>query len=107
MAEEKQFENKIKKILKDRGAWFLKTFSNGVQRAGVPDLIVCYKGTFMGIEVKAEKGVISPLQFRELDKIRKAGGVAFVVKPSEFDNFIEFLDKMDMFYEKIKKEEQE
>ena len=81
MAEEKNFENKIKKILKERGAWFLKTFSNGIQRAGVPDLLVCYKGQFIGIEVKAEKGVISPLQIRELNQIREAGGYGLVVRP--------------------------
>lgn len=95
MAEEKQFENKIKKILKERGAWFLKTFSNGVQRAGVPDLLVCYKGYFIGIEVKAEKGVISPLQVREIVHIRKAGGYALEVRPSTLNNMIEILDEID------------
>lgn len=95
MAEEKQFENKIKKIFKERGAWFLKTFSNGVQRAGVPDLLVCYKGRFIGIEIKAEKGVISPLQVREIVQIRKAGGYALEVRPSTLNNMIEILDEID------------
>ena len=35
---EKQFENKVKKFLKEQGCWVLKTWSNGVQRKGVPDL---------------------------------------------------------------------
>lgn len=95
MAEEKNFENKIKKILKERGAWFLKTFSNGIQRAGVPDLLVCYKGQFIGIEVKAEKGVISPLQIRELNQIKEAGGYGLVVRPSTLDNIIELLERID------------
>lgn len=95
MAEEKQFENKIKRLLKERGAWFLKTFSNGIQRAGVPDLLVCYKGRFIGIEVKAEKGVISPLQIREIVHIRKAGGYALEVRPSNLDDLIKILDEID------------
>lgn len=53
---EKLFEKKITKLLTDRGAWVLKTWSNGVQRAGVPDLIVCYKGYFLGLEIKARGG---------------------------------------------------
>ena len=95
MAEEKIFENKIKKILKERGAWFLKTFSNGVQRAGVPDLLVCYKGHFIGIEVKAEKGKASPLQLREINQIEKAGGYGLVIRPSNLDELIRILDEID------------
>lgn len=95
MAEEKNFENKIKKILKERGAWFLKTFSNGIQRAGVPDLLVCYRGRFIGIEVKAEKGVISPLQIRELSQISGADGYVLVIRPSNLNDLIEILDEID------------
>lgn len=87
MAQEKQFENRIKKYLKDHGAWFLKTWSNGVQRAGVPDLLACYKGKFIAIEVKAENGRASELQRYEVEQIRKAGGIAMILKPSEFDLF--------------------
>lgn len=89
---EKIFETKIRKYLESKGAWVLKTWSNGVQRAGVPDLIVCYKGRFMGIEVKAKHGRPSELQVWNLDKINNAGGIAVLLYPSEFDEFKEKLE---------------
>ena len=91
---EKAFENQIKKFLKDHGAWFLKTWSNGVQRAGVPDLLACYRGKFIAIEVKAENGRASELQRYEVEQIRKAGGIAMILKPSEFDLFKKFFESL-------------
>lgn len=91
MAEEKQFEKKVKNYLKNQGAWILKTWSGGFQRSGIPDLLCCYKGKFIGIELKAENGRLSELQKYELDEIQKAGGIAMVLRPSDFDEFKELL----------------
>ena len=95
MAEEKRFEEKVKTLLKSRGAWFLKTWGGGFQRSGVPDLLICYKGKFIGIELKAEKGKVSELQNRELKLIRDAGGMAFIVRPSHYADLISILDAID------------
>lgn len=94
MASEKNFENKVKKWLKEHGAWYVKTWSNGVQRAGIPDLIICWKGHFLGVELKAENGKPSDLQRYEIEQIRKSGGTALVLKPSGFEEFKKFLLKM-------------
>ena len=94
MAEEKRFEEKVKTLLKNRGAWLLKTWG-GLQRSGVPDLLICYKGKFIGIELKAEKGKVSELQDRELRQIRDAGGMGFVVRPSHYGDLIQILDSID------------
>ena len=93
MAEEKQFEEKVKRLLKLRGCWLLKTFSNGIQRAGVPDLLVCNKGKFYGIELKAEKGRVTKLQEHELKSIEEAGGRALVLKPSGLEGFLKEIDE--------------
>lgn len=95
MAEEKRFEEKIKALLKSRGAWFLKTWGGGFQRSGIPDLLICYKGKFIGIELKAEKGKVSELQNRELRLIRDAGGMGFIARPSHFGDLIQLLDAID------------
>ncbi len=50
---EKQFEKKVKQFLTDQGCWMLITWSNGVQREGVPDLLDRCKGLFLGIDLKA------------------------------------------------------
>lgn len=99
MAAEKNFERKVRQWLEDRGAWVLKTWSNGVQRVGVPDLLVCYKGVFMGIEIKAQNGKPSALQLHEIERIKNAGGFACVLYPSGFqefkDDFEFFMDARD------------
>ena len=94
MAEEKQFEEKVKRLLKLRGCWVLKTFSNGIQRAGVPDLLICCKGKFYGVELKAEKGRVSRLQEHELKLIEEAGGRALILKPSGLERFLEEIDRL-------------
>ena len=87
MAAEKQFENKVKAYLKAKGCWVLKTWSNGVQREGVPDLLVCCNGFFLGVELKAENGHPSDLQLWNIEQIRQAHGFAIVLYPSQFDRF--------------------
>ena len=48
------------------------------QKAGVPDIIACLNGRFVGIEVKRPGGIVSPLQQYNIEEIHKSGGVAFV-----------------------------
>lgn len=88
MAEEKQFENKIKKLLKDSGAYTIKYWGGGeFTKAGVPDLLVCLNGRFMGIEIKATRGKPSELQLHNLKQIQKAGGIGLLLYPTDFPAF--------------------
>ena len=43
---------------------------------GVPDIICCYKGRFLGLECKLPGGRLTELQKRAIDKINRAGGIA-------------------------------
>ena len=94
MASEKNFEIKVRRWLEDHGAWVLKTWSNGVQRAGVPDLLVCYRGHFLGIEIKAQRGKLSKLQLVEIKRIKKAGGVGVVLYPSAWEQFKDAFERI-------------
>lgn len=89
--KEKAFEKKVKKFLTEQGCWVLKTWSNGVQREGVPDLLVCCNGYFLGIELKNETGKPSNLQLWNIDQIRKAGGMAIVLYPDKFYTFMNLI----------------
>lgn len=94
MAAEKNFENKIKKFLKDEGCWFVKFFANRNTKVGIPDLLCCVNGYFVAVEVKGEHGKPSDLQLWNRDKIRESGGISIVLYPDQFDLFkslIEFL----------------
>lgn len=56
MGAEKQFENKVKKFLKEQGCWFIKYWGGSAYtKSGIPDLLVCCSGKFIGIEVKGKK----------------------------------------------------
>ena len=91
MGAEKTFENKIKKYLKDNDIFYVKFFANGYTVSGVPDILACVDGKFWGIEVKAENGKVSALQFEKINQIADANGVAVVVFPSGFDVFKKML----------------
>lgn len=91
MAQEKHFENKIKGWLKEQGCYFVKFFANGYTKSGVPDILACVNGYFVGIEVKAQNGKPSELQIHNVQQIRKAGGFAFIVYPSGFEKLKEIL----------------
>lgn len=85
--KEKAFEKQVKEFLKDQGCWVLKTWSNGIQREGVPDLLVCVNGWFVGVELKAANGKPSALQLWNIEQIRAADGIAIVLYPDQFENF--------------------
>lgn len=112
MMTEKNFENKVKKFLKDEKCWFVKYWGGGeFTKAGVPDILCCCHGTFLGIEIKAPNGRPSELQIHNLKKIDEAGGMGVLLYPNQFDVFkilISALNHGDalmtpIYYEELKK----
>lgn len=84
---EKTFENKIKKLLKDEGCWFIKYWGGGIYtQEGVPDIIACVNGNFVAIEVKASNGTASDLQKYNIEKIKEAGGIALIAYPEDYED---------------------
>jgi hypothetical protein len=77
-------ETKVKKavvkILDEHGAYHFFPATHGYGRSGVPDIVACHKGFFIGIECKAGKGVPTALQLKELRLIDEAGGYSMVVR---------------------------
>lgn len=49
-------------------------------RRGVSDLIVCFNGRFIALELKDDEGEPSAQQLKYIDKVRKAGGIACVCR---------------------------
>ena len=91
MAAEKNFEEKVKKYLDERNDWYLKYWGGGgFTKSGIPDLLVCDCGRFLGIELKANNGKPSLLQLYNLKKIREAGGIGVLLYPKEFELFKKF-----------------
>ena len=94
MAQEKLFENKIKRFLTDRGIWYVKYFANRMTKSGIPDILACVDGRFVAIEVKADKGRPSELQLWNIEQIKKSGGIAMVLYPSQFEDFKNLIIKL-------------
>jgi len=71
----------VKKRLNALGIWHFSPVSNGMGVHGIPDIICCWGGRFMGLEIKApgKRANTSALQDRQLAAIREAGGVAVVI----------------------------
>ena len=76
---EKKVKNKVVEILKSHGAYYFFPATFGMGRSGVPDIVCCYKGSFLAIECKAGKNKTTPLQDREIELIKAAGGMAVVI----------------------------
>lgn len=87
MAEEKNFENRIKKFLKSNDIYYFKTFQNAFTKRGIPDIIACVNGFFVAVEVKATKGKASVFQLENKKDIEKNGGIHYLLYPSEFEKF--------------------
>lgn len=105
MAAEKQFENKVKTFLKDNGCWFLKYWGGAAYtKSGIPDILVCCKGRFMAVEVKAPNGKPSDLQIYNLRRIDRAGGLAILLYPKDYDLFKRLVENPDnkKLYEVLK-----
>lgn len=84
----------IGRLLDSRGAWWIKT--TGVSLVGCPDILACYHGVFIGIEVKrsvySSYGVTKKQKF-ELQRIEKAGGASFVAYSPQDVEFV--LNRLD------------
>jgi Holliday junction resolvase len=75
---ESQIQKKMIDLLEAKGAYVVKVIS--ANKKGVPDILCCYKGKFIAIEVKRPKTKdnVSNLQKYNLQKIVKAGGISLV-----------------------------
>ena len=78
---EGKVKKKVKDYLKSIGAWYYMPVSNGMGRAGCPDILVCHKGLFMAFETKAPGKInnVTANQKREIAEIQCANGLAHVV----------------------------
>jgi Holliday junction resolvase len=82
---EAKVKAKVVDVLKDEGAYYFFPATGGYGRSGVPDIVACINGLFIGIECKAGSNKPTALQVRELERIRTAGGCAVVANEGNWD----------------------
>ncbi|MCC5910041.1 MAG: VRR-NUC domain-containing protein [Clostridiaceae bacterium] len=77
---EKTIQKKITDYLKQQSdTWFFKTHGGMYQVAGIPDIILCYRGQFIALEIKVPGKKPTKLQEKVLKDITAAGAIAEVV----------------------------
>lgn len=85
---ERDITRQVVDYLPMRGAWLFKVHGHLGQLPGVPDILACFQGRFLAIEVKIPQplntpkqieGFIRPAQRRQLEAITRAGGKVLVV----------------------------
>lgn len=92
-------EGKVKRAivteLKKRGVWYCSPIGSMFGNAGVPDLLCCVKGRFLGIEVKApgKLGTVTALQEEQIRRIIVSGGTAILA--DSVNTVVAVLDEME------------
>ena len=85
MTPEGKVKKQVKKILDDIGAYHFSPMTAGFGRSGVPDIIACVKGKFIGMECKAGKNEPTLLQKHNMKLINQSGGLSIVVNESNIE----------------------
>lgn len=84
MTPEGELKKEVDKFLKSRGAYVFSPVQMGMGRRTV-DRLICYKGHFIAVELKALGKEPTALQYKTIDDVLRAGGIAFWA-----DNFTQF-----------------
>ena len=96
MTPEAKVKARVRRILNDFGVYYTMPVTGGYGNSGVPDFIACFKGRFYGIECKAGGNKPTALQLKNLDDIRKAGGIALVIDETNVENLRKELDHVEV-----------
>ena len=91
---EKKVKDKIKKILEEHGAYYFMPATGGYGKSGVPDIVACLQGKFIGIECKANGGKPTALQEKNLHDIMTVGGFSVLVDEGGIEMFRNMLEQL-------------
>jgi Holliday junction resolvase len=92
---EKKVKDKVVALLKQRGAYYFYPVTSGFGTSGVPDIVACHRGVFIGIECKAGTNKPTALQEKNLKDIRTAGGHALVIDETNIGAVAELLTQLE------------
>ena len=87
-------KDKVVSMLKEEEVYYFFPATHGFGRSGVPDVVCCVNGHFLGIECKAGTNKPTALQVREIEAIRRSNGVAIVVNEENWDMVRALVRKM-------------
>ena len=96
MAGESRLQKQVLDYLKSRGGHWIKIHASSFQSEGEPDIIGCYRGYFVAIELKNPngKGRLSPMQEYKLNSIQENQGHTLVA--TQLSQVVGLLDDIDV-----------
>lgn len=74
---------RIRAVLKRLGAKTVKFHGSGFTEEGTPDVLGCYKGRALALEIKLPGEEATPIQLKRLAEWRTAGAIVGVVHSIE------------------------
>lgn len=97
---EKSVENDIKDYLFKKGIYYFKVHGSRFMEPGIADIIACYKGHFLAIEVKrpGAKNEQSEAQKVHERNVKKSGGSYLLV--DSLQEVIDYIAAMEVLNEK-------
>jgi len=79
-------------VIRKRGGYAKPIAGGAFQSAGTADILGCFAGCFLSLEVKTGKARPTKLQIHERNLVRRAGGVAEIVRyVEEVENILDQL----------------
>ena len=96
MTPEGRVKRKAIAELQKLGMYIFFPATGGFGRSGVPDIVCCYKGKFIGIECKAHGNKPTALQQSNLEEIVNNGGIAIVVDDTSVFNLKQIIEETNL-----------
>lgn len=82
---EARVKDAVKKMLCEHAVYWYMPSAATYGKSGFPDILCCVNGYFLTVECKTGHNRPTALQEREMDSIRKSGGIALVINEDNMD----------------------
>jgi hypothetical protein len=89
---ESKVKAKVKALLAKHRVYFFMPATHGYGSSGVPDIVACTQGKFIGIETKANGGVPTALQMNNLMRIVDNKGISLIIDETGIGLFAMMLE---------------
>lgn len=91
---EKWVKTQVTNYLKVKEVYYFYPVASGYMSVGIPDIVACVQGRFVGIECKAGKNKPTVIQERNIAAIQSNGGVAMVINENNLDHMRMVIDEL-------------
>ena len=94
MTPEGKVKAKVRKKLDEAKAYYFMPATGGYGKSGIPDIVACVNGWFIGIECKAGINKPTALQQNNLNAIKASGGTALVINENNINELEDCLNQI-------------